>query len=457
MSIDYDREIGFWIENIAYVWFGNTNINKCMRLYLLDTVDAASNINNLYYNVNDKSISWSNRSSTDTILSLFSRCNEEFSNIFRNFFMIYDGYNILNIIDAFSKKYNTEFWELRFYDSETKTLSNIFNKKDILLNSNTINVFDTKIDGISTFSLKESSEQLNRKGPKFYENKEHFQINKIFSVYSYEYQGKRGEMEDTTVMCKIKEDVYLFAVLDGHGDMGKISKHFSIDIANKLYNEIVLQDEEINANLIKKIFLNSDENFYVINNLYGGTCFSGVLITKYAIYIINLGDSRTIITNDKAEILFQTKDHKPNSKEERSRIIKEDFGVTSKYIFSNKGRIAVSRALGDADYKHNALVEKSSTFSIENPSRGWKGKDAAISPVPDVTSIPKIKFKDEETIQIIIHCDGIYEPKSFTEGNIVSTFYNSLSEGGNPCKAICNKAYELGSYDNLSALSIRMF
>lgn len=94
----------------------------------------------------------------------------------------------------------------------------------------------------------------------------------------------------------------MFAVLDGHGDdNGQVSRHFSMDIPIKINFLLRKEKGELSnerfKNIIEEAILLSDETFYYLNPFKGGTCFSGVLITKDSIFVINVGDSRTPTPN----------------------------------------------------------------------------------------------------------------------------------------------------------------
>ena len=65
------------------------------------------------------------------------------------------------------------------------------------------------------------------------------------------------------------------------------------------------------------------------------------------IYCANAGDSRTVMS-EKGNAVDLSKDHKPELPEERSRIIKAGGEVMDGRV---NGMLALSRAMGDFDYK----------------------------------------------------------------------------------------------------------
>ena len=74
---------------------------------------------------------------------------------------------------------------------------------------------------------------------------------------------------------------------------------------------------------------------------------TGVLITPKHYFIFNVGDSRSILIKDK-KLHFSSEDHKPMNDGEKRRIEEAGGRVMIQRI---NGSLAVSRALGDFEYK----------------------------------------------------------------------------------------------------------
>lgn len=76
-------------------------------------------------------------------------------------------------------------------------------------------------------------------------------------------------------------------------------------------------------------------------------------MTNTEIYCANAGDSRTVLCKkNKAKDLSE--DHKPELPSERNRIEKANGYVEDKRV---NGMLALSRALGDFEYKSNPLLK----------------------------------------------------------------------------------------------------
>lgn len=78
-----------------------------------------------------------------------------------------------------------------------------------------------------------------------------------------------------------------------------------------------------------------------------------VLLTPNEIYCANSGDSRTVMSKNKKAVDLSV-DHKPNDPEEKRRIMAAQGFVEDNRV---NGMLALSRALGDFEYKSNSLLK----------------------------------------------------------------------------------------------------
>lgn len=102
---------------------------------------------------------------------------------------------------------------------------------------------------------------------------------------------------------------------------------------------------------------------------HAGCTATTVLITPSEIYCANAGDSRTVMSRDKkAEPL--SNDHKPANPVEHRRIYNACGFVDQGRV---NGHLALSRAIGDFDYKINPCKEPA---------------EQAVTCMPDITVIP---------------------------------------------------------------------
>lgn len=179
-------------------------------------------------------------------------------------------------------------------------------------------------------------------------------------------QGWRVEMEDAhTAVVGIPhglEDWSFFAVYDGHAG-SRVANYCSTHLLEHITNNedfraagksgSALEPSVENVkNGIRTGFLKIDEymrNFSDLRNGMdrSGSTAVGVMISPKHIYFINCGDSRAVLYRS-GQVCFSTQDHKPCNPREKERIQNAGGSVMIQRV---NGSLAVSRALGDYDYK----------------------------------------------------------------------------------------------------------
>jgi len=143
---------------------------------------------------------------------------------------------------------------------------------------------------------------------------------------------------------------------------------------------------------IRQGFLNLDEKLRNMPELNRGEDKSGstavaCLISPSHVYLINCGDSRAIFCSDN-QVVSSTIDHKPVNQNERERIQNAGGSVMIQRV---NGSLAVSRALGDYEYK-----------SVE----GRGPCEQLVSPEPEIYVRERSLEKDEF---VCLACDGIWD------------------------------------------------
>ena len=205
-------------------------------------------------------------------------------------------------------------------------------------------------------------------------------------------QGWRVEMEDAHRAITGLEggltDWSYFAVFDGHAG-ALVSEHSSEHLL-----ESIMTTSEFKADVIQGIhkgFLRLDNDMRRLPEMTAGTDKSGstavcAFISPTHIYIANCGDSRAVLCNSGAPI-FSTRDHKPVVPAEKERIQKAGGSVMVQRV---NGSLAVSRALGDYEYKN---VE------------GRGPCEQLVSPEPEIF----VRDRDEHDEFLVLACDGIWD------------------------------------------------
>uniref|UniRef100_A0A8C5L0I8 protein-serine/threonine phosphatase n=1 Tax=Jaculus jaculus TaxID=51337 RepID=A0A8C5L0I8_JACJA len=246
-------------------------------------------------------------------------------------------------------------------------------------------------------------------------------------------QGWRVEMEDahTSVIGLPSglETWSFFAVYDRHAG-SQVAKYCCEHLLDRITNN---QDFKGSAgassvenvkNGIRTGFLEIDEHMRVMSEKKRGADRSGwtavgVLISPQHTYFINCGDSRGLLCRNR-KVHFFTQVHKPRNPLEKERIHNAGGSVMTQRV---NGSLAVSRALGDFDYK---------CFRGKGPT------EHLVSPEPEVHDIER----SEDDQFIILLCD----------------FVRSRLEVTDDLEEVCNEVVDTclykGSRDNMSVILI---
>ncbi|EDV29167.1 uncharacterized protein TRIADDRAFT_52773 [Trichoplax adhaerens] len=287
-------------------------------------------------------------------------------------------------------------------------------------------------------------------------------------------QGWRVGMEDAhTAIVSLPQnrEISFWGVFDGHAGsatsaycaknlldnvLANVDHHSSSTTADSQDNVSTTSDTGSSKNGLsveslqrglRTGFLKLDEVLYSLRTLQeqnnanyneseridkSGTTAVVVVVTPTHIIFGNCGDSRGILCRSN-EVNFATEDHKPFKPRERQRIERAGGSVVLQRV---NGSLAVSRALGDFEYKCNSELSQ---------------LDQLVSPEPDVMSIardPKDEF-------IVLACDGIWDVMNNTD---VANFVRSRLAITNDLEEICNEVLNTclakGSKDNMSIILI---
>ncbi|CAM5172833.1 unnamed protein product [Eretmochelys imbricata] len=257
-------------------------------------------------------------------------------------------------------------------------------------------------------------------------------------------QGWRAHMEDAhTAQPQLPGSLAtwaFFAVYDGHA--GSTVAQFC---AHHLLGELVVgeaftggvESPEAVKGAVREGFLHIDSRMQALARAEGwehaGSTAVAVLVSPRHLYFINLGDSRALLCRA-GRLTFYTEDHKPSRPRERERI--ENAGGTVLLQRVN-GSLAVSRALGDFDYKAVA----------------WRGQtEQLVSPEPEVYELARCPGEDEF---LVLACDGVWDAFD-TEG--LCAFVRSRLQLGRDPQAVCEEVLEAGLYkgsrDNMTCMVV---
>lgn len=275
--------------------------------------------------------------------------------------------------------------------------------------------------------------------PKTVKHNEHGEGNGLFYGVG-SMQGWRCEMEDAhyarTGLNESLDEWSFFAVFDGHAG-SKVSEH----CAKHLLECIINTEEFKTGEYVKGIrtgFLCLDETMRELPELTadaekcGGTTAVCAFVSREYIYIANCGDSRAVLCRNGSPV-FATQDHKPVLPEEKERIHRAGGSVMIQRV---NGSLAVSRALGDYDFKN--VKEKGQCEQL-------------VSPEPEIFC----EIRQETDEFLVLACDGIWDVMS---NEAVCSFIHSRLKITNDLENISNQVIDTclhkGSRDNMSIIII---
>lgn len=259
-------------------------------------------------------------------------------------------------------------------------------------------------------------------------------------------QGWRLEMEDAHISKNIPSctDHLLVAVFDGHGGDGAAqyaSENFiQVLEATEKFKEYTSSNctrLELLGEALKDSFVKIDEKIRRYQELgpqdQSGCTAVVCVVTPTCILCANAGDSRCVLSTNKAA-KGMSEDHKPEDEGEHTRI-KEAGGYVQ--MGRVEGNLAVSRALGDFEYKAVALAPEKQKVSC----------------VPDIF----VHYRNGEDDTLLLACDGLWDVMSNIEAmeHINSLWENDESmEPSIICSKMLDEALQRGSKDNISAVLV---
>ena len=331
-----------------------------------------------------------------------------------------------------------------------------------------------------------------------------------FSFGASAMQGWRIEMEDFHVCESLKDEISLFCVLDGHGgtfaaeyackNLARIlcqqqafkdyqnattqqqrnnkqqqrrinknktnlkNENHSIQLLTlalqhafvDLDKEILLQQVgDLERVVVDQNSINEDdwdhhhvEEEYQMGETHdsSGTTLVAVLVTPHCIMCANVGDSRAILVTHGSVVLPLSVDHSPNTHEEEERIVKAGGTVHSGRV---DGILAMSRALGDYEFKDTNLVMNNTTNKLLHAAQ------QKVSSLPDVVVHIRNQLEDKF---IVMACDGIWDVLTNQEcTDIVKTLFEQEGESnlGLICEELLDTCLKRGSRDNMTAIILQ--
>ncbi|KAJ2158556.1 Protein phosphatase 2C 2 [Coemansia sp. RSA 552] len=216
-------------------------------------------------------------------------------------------------------------------------------------------------------------------------------------------------MEDAhTTLLKLGPDgeSAFFAVYDGHG--GQTAAKFA---GAELHSYIIKEGSYAKgdfAQAIKRGYMAADadlrETPEMTNDSSGCTAVCVLLTKDGRVFCGNAGDSRCIISS-KGQAIALSHDHKPTDEVELNRIVSGGGFVEFQRV---NGNLALSRALGDFEFKDN---------------KAQPAEKQIVTADPDVVE----RAANSEDEFLVIACDGIWD--CMTNEQVVQFVHAKIVEG----------------------------
>jgi len=271
---------------------------------------------------------------------------------------------------------------------------------------------------------------------------------KNFRVGVAEVNGWRNNMEDAHLI-HICSDWAFFAVYDGHG-----GDQCSAFVADKVRKHLASHGCPQDDAAFKKMVLGVDQEFLDTKQESGST---GTMVivhrptsgcNKFRLRLGNVGDSRVLLGRRDGTIYDGsgtdqglTTDHKPELPSERERIYRCGGHVGAGQMGGParvNGELSVSRCFGDASHK-----ETGGPGPEDHP----------------VTADPELGYAEcGESDFLLLVCDGISEG-DFPNAAVVKMVATHLKNGddvGVAARAVCTKAIEANSKDNVTCMVVML-
>lgn len=253
-------------------------------------------------------------------------------------------------------------------------------------------------------------------------------------------QGRRNQMEDEHIAITIevlvndeKRLIPIYGILDGHGGdecakflAENLSEFFRVQLEKALKKHPENVDAAI-FNTLKRGFAKINEQYrqYGDYNFFAGSTASLVMIIDKALWVANVGDSRTLLCQNGTAIgLSEDADldypKYQNDIKKRGGQVKSIFGVRRV-----NGALAVGRAIGD----HYLQV---------------------LNPRPKIVKYPLENLLAGNN-HLVIACDGLWDVASSNQ--VAQTVQQLIGKPAqNIASSLVRKAINAGSADNISVL-----
>ncbi|MCB9493211.1 MAG: protein serine/threonine phosphatase 2C family protein [Epsilonproteobacteria bacterium] len=256
----------------------------------------------------------------------------------------------------------------------------------------------------------------------------------------------RSTMEDEhDVQLFPDEDQAFFGVYDGHGGK-QVATHVKQRLVSNIRQAYATSNDPEQA--LITAFSQTDSSLEVsrVRAYSSGSTAAVAWINGHNLHVAHVGDARVLLFDKEGRVLHVTKDHKPNSDDEKKRI--QEAGLRIEFYDGcwRVDGLAVSRSFGD--------------FGIfgKNP------REKLILSEPIVTSL---QLTGDEAYMVIA-CDGLWDVMDEHLGQdndakgqssqVARFIFEQVKNGIEPhqlAQALVNEALKLDTADNLTAIVVK--
>ncbi|KAH3760550.1 Protein phosphatase 2C 2 [Pelomyxa schiedti] len=259
------------------------------------------------------------------------------------------------------------------------------------------------------------------------------------------YRDFFSKMTHWTLPPSIEQETHYFAIFDGHG--GHIASEYCVRNVYSLLTKDPKFETDKKAALIST-FCNTDAAFKKVTPGGCGSTALVVVLCNNTLTLANAGDCRCVLGKRSRQAVALTNDHKPGLPQETQRIRNAGCSVIAEVIQNGggkppttlhrvNGRLGVSRAIGDFDFKQGHLPPEMQ----------------AVTPVPEVT-VHEITPDDWF---MVLGCDGLWDNQTNEEvvGRIAGLLTSNPGFNDSSIETFAHCiAEESGLTDNTTAIVV---
>lgn len=270
--------------------------------------------------------------------------------------------------------------------------------------------------------------------------------------------GRRGAMEDTYKIKRINDNLDFYGVFDGHGGW-EVAVYIKDELVKQFENEKLLDynDKDAVIKTIRKICLDVDRTIFGYREWWCGSTAIFAIRFKKSVYVVNIGDSRAVIFDDKNNVHLVTDLHKPDNLDEITRIKKRNVMVYNGRV---NGMLAVARSFGDHSYeKYGDPLEGLKTHM-------YHGFDSVVSAEPTI-SVFEVPETSNTKYHMVLASDGLWDrciikkdndetPYSYFKFDEIVDMVKTSRSPKEASRKIVDCAYNSGIGDNITVLIVNL-